>query len=326
MKVIVTGGAGYVGSFAVRLLADAGHDVVVFDSLERGHTAAVDPRAELIVGDLRSRPDIAKAVGSVKPDAVMHFAAYAYVGESMGDPVRYFGNNVGGSINLIEAMAEFDVRRIIFSSTCATYGEPEKMPITEATDQRPTNPYGETKLIMEKLLSWMQRTKGFEPTFLRYFNACGAWDHLGEDHDPEPHIIPLLMQCALGQREEFRIFGDDYETPDGTCIRDYIHVRDLAQAHLAALESKAIGAFNLGTGSGYSVKQVIDAARSVTGKPIPVSVSDRRVGDPPHLVADATKARQNLGWSARFPAIETILSDAWTWHQSHPHGYPKDSD
>jgi UDP-glucose 4-epimerase len=324
MKIMVTGGAGYVGSFTVRLLADAGHEVVVFDSLERGHAAAVDSRATLIVGDLRSKSDIGQAMLASSPDAVIHFAAYAYVGESMEEPLRYFENNVGGGIHLVEAMAAAAVDRIIFSSTCATYGEPERMPITEAFEQRPTNPYGETKLAMEKLLRWLQSTKGLRPTFLRYFNACGAWDHLGEDHDPETHIIPLLLQCALGQREGFRIFGDDYETPDGTCVRDYIHVRDLAQAHLLALDLDAPGAFNLGTGSGYSVREVIGAARSVTGHEIPVAVSPRREGDPPTLIADASNAREGLGWTPRFPLIETILSDAWEWHQKHPHGYSKD--
>ena len=321
MKVMVTGGAGYVGSFAVRLLADAGHEVVVFDSLERGHEAAVDPRAKLVIGDLRRADDIRSAMLDHLPDAVMHFAAYAYVGESMNEPLRYFDNNVGGGIHLVDAMAAAGVGRIIFSSTCATYGEPERTPISEESEQHPTNPYGDTKLCLERLLSWQQKTADFRPTFLRYFNACGAWDHLGEDHDPETHIIPLLLQVALGQREHFRVFGDDYETPDGTCIRDYIHVRDLAQAHLLALESDALGAFNLGTGRGYSVKEVIEAAREVTGHAIPISIAQRREGDPPRLVADARKARDTLGWAPSFTQIETILADAWRWHRDHQHGY-----
>lgn len=323
MKVMVTGGAGYVGSFAVRLLADSDHDVVVFDSLERGHAAAVDPRAELVIGDLRRSGDIDQAIQDHTPDAVMHFAAYAYVGESMSNPLLYFENNVGGGIHLLDAMAKAGVRRIIFSSTCATYGEPEVMPITEESEQRPTNPYGDSKLFMERLMTWQQRSDGLEPTFLRYFNACGAWDHLGEDHDPEPHIIPLLLQAALDQGDGFRVFGDDYGTPDGTCIRDYIHVRDLAEAHLLALESDARGAFNLGTGSGYSVKEVVDAARAVTGHPIPVSIGPRRDGDPAKLVADASKAREILGWTPRFSRIETILAHAWEWHRNHPDGYPE---
>ena len=321
MKVMVTGGAGYVGSSAVRLLADAGHEVIVFDSLERGHEAAVDPRATLLVGDLRQPDDIHRALLAHLPDAVMHFAAYAYVGESMEEPLRYFDNNVGGGIHLVDAMATAGVRRIIFSSTCATYGDPETTPISEDSAQQPTNPYGDTKLCMERLLGWQQQTAGFEPTFLRYFNACGAWDHLGEDHDPETHIIPLLLQVALGQRECFRIFGDDYETPDGTCIRDYIHVRDLAQGRLLALEADSVGAFNLGTGCGYSVKEVVEVARKVTGHPIPVSVAPRREGDPPRLVADAQKAKTALGWTPAFPELETILSDAWEWHREHEHGY-----
>jgi UDP-glucose-4-epimerase GalE len=321
MKVMVTGGAGYVGSFAVRLLADVGHEVIVFDSLERGHEGAVDPRATLVVGDLRQSDHIHGAMLAHLPDAVMHFAAYAYVGESMEEPLRYFDNNVGGGIHLVDAMEAAGVRRIIFSSTCATYGDPEMTPISEDSAQHPTNPYGDTKLCMERLLSWQQQIAGFEPTFLRYFNACGAWDHLGEDHDPETHIIPLLLQVALGQRECFEIFGDDYDTPDGTCVRDYIHVRDLAQAHLMALEADSLGAFNLGTGCGYSVKQVVEAARKVTGHPIPISVARRRDGDPPRLVADAQKARTTLGWTPSFPELETILSHAWEWHREHEHGY-----
>lgn len=321
MNVLVTGGAGYIGSVTVRLLLDGGHAVTVFDNLERGHRAAVDPRARLVEGDLREAGPIAEAMKDVRPDAVVHFAAYAYVGESMDDPGLYFRNNVTGGVNLAAAMTEAGVGRIIFSSTCATYGQPERVPITEDTPQRPENPYGESKLQFERILSWFQARRGFKPVFLRYFNACGAYDTLGEDHDPEPHLMPLLLQVALGQRKHITIFGDDYDTPDGTCIRDYIHIYDLAQAHVLALESDVTGPFNLGNGEGYSVKEVLDAAREVTGHPIPARAGDRRPGDPPRLIADASRAREVLGWIPAHPGIHDILRDAWTWHQAHPGGY-----
>ena len=321
MKVLVTGGAGYIGSACVNLLLDAGHQVVVFDNLERGHREAVDPRASLVVGDLREPTSIRDVMQSTRPDAVMHFAAYAYVGESMDDPMLYFRNNVQGGLNLIDAMLAAEVKKIIVSSTCATYGQPETVPITEDTPQRPENPYGESKLLLEKILIWHQRQQNFEPVFLRYFNACGASGRLGEDHDPESHLIPLVLQVALGQRECVQVFGGDYDTPDGTCVRDYIHIDDLAQAHVLALEPGISGPFNLGNGSGYSVKEVIEAARRVTGHAIPHVMAPRRPGDPAYLIAAAAKARDVLGRRPAYPELATILEHAWAWHHAHPHGY-----
>ena len=321
MKILVTGGAGYIGSITTERLLQAGYDVVVFDNLERGHQEALDPRALFIHGDLRRREDILKAMAAVRPDAVMHFAAYALVGESMEDPLMYFRNNVIGGVNLLEALLESGVRKIIFSSTCATYGQPEKMPMTEDMSQRPTNPYGESKLMLETALEWSSRRKGLQPVFLRYFNACGATERLGEDHDPETHIIPNVLFVALGKKPHVQVFGDDYETPDGTCIRDYIHIVDLAQAHILALREGIVGPFNLGNGEGFSVKQVVDTAREVTGHPIPVKIAPRRPGDPAKLIAGAAKAREVLGWKPEYPELKTIIQHAWNWHRRHPRGY-----
>jgi UDP-glucose 4-epimerase len=323
MKVLVTGGAGYIGSVTTELLLDAGHKVVVFDNLERGHREAVDKRAVFVKGDLREKDSIFGAMKKVKPDAVMHFAAYALVPESMAKPEIYFRNNVVGGVNLAEAMWANGVKNIVFSSTCATYGQPDRVPITEAESQKPENPYGESKLIFEKTLSWYQKLHGMRPVFLRYFNACGATEKFGEDHDPETHIIPLVLQVALGQREKIMICGDDYETPDGTCIRDYIHIVDLAQAHILALTSDVSGAFNLGTGKGNSVKQVIEAAREITGHPIPAKLGPRRPGDPAKLVAGAEKAHKILKWKPKFTTLGSIVQSAWNWHKSHPNGYGK---
>lgn len=322
MRVFLTGGAGYIGSVSARMLLDEGHEVVVFDNLERGHGAALDPRAEFMEGDLREREQIRAAVLESRAEAIMHFAAYAYVGESMDDPLLYFRNNVIGATNLLDAMIEAGIKPFIFSSTCATYGQPDRLPITEETPQRPENPYGESKLMFERILSWCEERKGIRPTFLRYFNACGASGTLGEHHDPEPHLIPIILQVALGQREHISIYGEDYDTPDGTCIRDYIHVADLAQAHILALTGGHGGAYNLGTGTGHSVREVIDAARKVTGHVIPAVVTPRRPGDPARLVAAADKAKRVLGWSPKHMDIETILRHAWAWHQEHPTGYP----
>ena len=321
MKVFVTGGCGYIGSVTTELLLDEGHEVVVFDNLDRGHREALDARARLVQGDLRNRSDILDAMQVEKPDAVMHFAAFAYVGESMENPAVYFRNNVIGMANLTEAMDAGGVKRIIFSSTCATYGQPEKVPITEDTPQHPENPYGESKLIGETILNWYARQRDFEPVFLRYFNACGATKKFGEDHEPESHLIPLILFVAQGKRAHIKIFGDDYDTPDGTCIRDYIHIVDLGQAHILALTSGQTGAFNLGNGEGYSVKQVVEAARKVTKHDIPAVMVERRAGDPPRLIADASKARNVLGWNPKYPDIKTILEHAWNWHQAHPDGY-----
>jgi UDP-glucose 4-epimerase len=260
-------------------------------------------------------------MADVSPDAVIHFAAYALVGESMDCPERYFGNNVVGGLNLADAMLRHDVQKIVFSSTCATYGEPETVPITEDTPQCPTNPYGESKLAYEKVLQWYERIHGMKPVFLRYFNACGATEKFGEDHDPETHLIPIVLKTALGQREKVSIFGDDYDTPDGTCLRDYIHIADLAQAHILALGSEQTGAFNLGTGAGFSVKEVVDVAREVTGCRIAAEVAPRRPGDPARLVAAAGKASDVLGWRPAHPDLRTIVESAWQWHSAHPHGY-----
>ena len=323
MKILLTGGSGYIGSVTTELLCDDGHAVTVFDNLERGHVEAVDPRARLIVGDLREPQPIRDALRDLKPDAVVHFAAYALVGESMQEPLKYFENNVGGGLHLLDAMLRTGVKKIIFSSTCATYGQPDVLPMTEALPQRPTNPYGESKLMFETALRWEQARRGIQPTFLRYFNACGATEKYGEDHEPETHLIPNVLKVALGQAPAVPVFGDDYDTPDGTCIRDYIHIVDLARAHILALEKDVAGPFNLGTGTGFSVQQVIETCRAVTGHPIPADVSPRRPGDPAGLVAGADKAKDVLGWKPRYPDLKTIVQHAWNWHRAHPRGYGK---
>ena len=323
MKIVLTGGSGYIGSVTTELLCDDGHEVVVFDNLERGHREAVDPRARLVVGDLREPLAIRELMAAVKPDAVVHFAAYALVGESMQNPHLYFENNVGGGLNLLDALLRTGVPKIIFSSTCATYGQPETMPMTEALPQRPTNPYGESKLMFETALRWEQERRGLQPVFLRYFNACGATEKYGEDHEPETHLIPNVLKVALGQSPAVPVFGGDYPTPDGTCIRDYIHIADLARAHILALEKDVAGPFNLGTGTGFSVQQVVETCRAVTGHPIPVAVSPRRPGDPACLVAGADKAKAVLGWNPRYPDLRTIVQHAWDWHRAHPRGYGK---
>ena len=323
MKIVLTGGSGYIGSVTTELLCDDGHEVVVFDNLERGHREAVDPRARLVVGDLREPQAIRELLAAVKPAAVVHFAAYALVGESMQNPHLYFENNVGGGLNLLDALLRAGVPKIIFSSTCATYGQPETMPMTEALPQRPTNPYGESKLMFETALRWEQERRGLQPVFLRYFNACGATEKYGEDHEPETHLIPNVLKVALGQSPAVPVFGADYPTPDGTCIRDYIHIADLARAHILALEKDVAGPFNLGTGTGFSVQQVVETCREVTGHPIPVALSPRRPGDPACLVAGAAKAKEILGWKPRYPDLKTIVQHAWNWHRIHPHGYGK---
>ncbi len=321
MKILVTGGAGYIGSVASKHLLDAGHDVVVFDSLELGHREALDPRAKLIVGDLRHEAEIRDAMLAEKPDAVMHFAAYALVGESSANPGKYFLNNDVGGVYLANAMRDAGVKRIVFSSTCATYGQPDHMPITEDTPQRPTNPYGHSKFIFEQMLGWYQRIHGFQPVFLRYFNACGAEGPRGEDREIETHIIPNILRVPLGVKDHVDIFGNDYNTPDGTCIRDYVHISDLARAHLAAIESDFTGAINLGTGKGFSVNEIVEAARKVTGHPIPAVYAPRRPGDPDELVADPSKAFRVLGWKAQYTDPEEIIASAWAWHKAHPRGY-----
>lgn len=321
MKVFVTGGAGYIGSVATELLLDQGHSVTVFDNLERGHPEAIDSRAEFVRGDLREREPIRRALADAAPDAVMHFAAYALVPESMREPEIYFRNNVVGGINLAEAMHANGVHRIVFSSTCATYGEPREVPIRETTVQCPTNPYGESKLAFEKVLRWNVRLHDMNAVFLRYFNVCGATEKYGEDHEPETHIIPLVLQVAQGKRERISIYGDDYDTPDGTCVRDYVHVADLVDAHIRALAVDGLDVFNLGNGTGFSVREVIEAARQVTGHPIPADVEPRRPGDPATLIAASDKARARLGWTPRYTDLAAIVDTAWTWHRTHPEGY-----
>jgi UDP-glucose 4-epimerase len=320
-RVLVTGGAGYIGSVTTQLLLDEGYEVVVFDNLERGHREAIDARARLIEGDLRDGDSIAQAMKEVQPDGVLHFAAYALVPESMQSPELYFRNNVGGGINLAEAMLQSGVKKIIFSSTCATYGQPKKIPIDEEEQQKPENPYGESKYMFERILSSYHQIHGMQVVFLRYFNACGATDKFGEDHDPETHLIPIVLQVALGKREKVMIYGDDYPTPDGTCVRDYIHIVDLARAHILALTSEVSGAFNLGSGTGYSVQEVIETTRKVTKHPIPTGLASRRPGDPPILVAMADKANKVLGWKPQFTSLESMIQSAWNWHKAHPDGY-----
>jgi len=321
MKVLVAGGAGYIGSVTTEMLCDEGHEVVVFDNLERGYRPAVDPRAKFIQGDLRYKEDIKSALLAERPEAVIHFAAYIEVGESMKEPMPFFENNVSGSLNLMSAMVESGCKKLIFSSTCATYGTPEKMPMDESLPQNPESVYGESKLLCEKIFKWGQEIHGIECVFLRYFNACGATAQYGEAHNPESHLIPLILQVAQGKREKIFIFGEDYETRDGTCVRDYIHIKDLAQAHILALKPGINGAFNLGNGDGYTVKEVIDVCREVTGHPIPAEAQPRRPGDCTALVADAAKAKSVLGWDPQFADLKTIVQSAWDWHRKHPEGY-----
>lgn len=322
-KIFVTGGSGYIGSVVVKRLLERRYDVTVFDNLERGHQCNVDSRAKLLVGDLRNAEAIESAMLSVCPDAVIHFAAYALVGESMADPMMYFTNNVKGGVNLLEAMQKAGCNRIIFSSSCATYGVPPALPIEENMLQTPTNPYGHSKLMFEQMCMWLMQTKGFRPTFLRYFNAAGEVPEfeMVEDHDPETHIIPNVLKVALGKKNCVQIFGDDYPTPDGTCIRDYVHLEDLSSAHILALEKEALGAYNLGTGKGISVKEIVETCRKVTGHPIPAKILPRRPGDPPALYASGNKARQTMGWNPTHSDVETIIRDAWAAHQKWPDGY-----
>lgn len=321
MKILVTGGAGYIGSICVEQLLDRGHAVTVFDNLTEGHRRAIHPDAAFIEGDLQDAPSITRAVAQTAPDAVMHFAANALVGESMTNPSKYFHNNVGGGLNLLDAMVAADVRRFVFSSTCATFGPPERLPMDETLPQNPINPYGESKLIFEKILRWYDAIHGLKFVALRYFNAAGATERFGEDHRVETHLIPNVLKVALGQRENVEIYGTDYETPDGTCVRDYIHIVDLAEAHILALGSEQSAFYNLGTGGGNSVAEVIESCRRVTGRPIPEVRKERRPGDPPRLVAASGKINRELGWTPRYQAIDQIIESAWAWHQRHPAGY-----
>ena len=321
MKIFVTGGAGYIGSICVEQLLNLGHEVTVFDNLTEGHRKAVDPRAPLIVGDLQHPAEIAAALRQVAPEAVMHFAANALVGESMVNPSKYFLNNNYGGINLLDGMVAAGVKKIVFSSTCATFGPPERNPIDETLPQRPINPYGESKLIFEKILRWYDEIHGIKHVALRYFNAAGASETYGEDHRTETHIIPNVLRVVLEQKSHVEIFGTDYETPDGTCIRDYIHILDLAQAHILALGMKESARYNLGTGGGTSVREIIGTCEKVTGKSIAVVEKPRRPGDPPLLIAASDKIKRELGWEPKYQTIEKIVESAWAWHQKHPHGY-----
>lgn len=325
MKILVVGGAGYVGSHTVRTLARNGYDVWVYDNLCRGHRQAI-PADRLIVGELSDRAKLQSVFREHRIDAVMHFAAFALVGESVANPAIYYQNNIAATLELLEAMRAASVWRIVFSSTTATYGQPDKMPITESMLQLPINPYGFSKLVIEHALTDYANAYGFGCAALRYFNAAGASPEgdIGEDHDPESHLIPLILQTALGQRDDIGIFGDDYPTPDGTCIRDYIHVDDLADAHLKALallEPSSNLQLNLGTGKGQSVKAVIEACRRVTGRSISARHEPRRSGDPAELVADSSLAQKVLGWTPEYMDIEATIETAWRWHKSHPRGY-----
>jgi UDP-glucose 4-epimerase len=323
VRVLVAGGAGYIGSVTVEQLVLAGHAVVVVDNLRQGHRAAVHPAAAFVQADLRDAATLAAALREHQVEAIMHFAAASLVGESMQRPELYFGTNVAGTLALLDAALAAGVRRIVFSSTAAVYGIPEAVPIPEDAPLRPINPYGESKLMVERILGWYDRIHGLRSACLRYFNAAGASAAYGEDHRPETHLIPVILQVALGRRDHFPLFGADYDTPDGTCIRDYVHVVDLAQAHILALDALAerSAVYNLGSSHGYSNRQILDACRRVTGHPIPVVEGPRRPGDPPRLVADSARIRAELGWRPRYTDLDEIVATAWRWHQAHPDGY-----
>lgn len=327
MKVLVLGGAGYIGSHTVKALCEENIDVIVADNLVTGHIEAVDSRAKFYKGDIRDINFLDDLFSKEKIDAVIHFAAYSLVGESVTDPLKYYDNNLCGTKVLLESMVKNNVDKIVFSSTAATYGEPENIPILESDRTEPTNPYGETKLSMEKMFKWTANAHGLRFVSLRYFNACGADESgkIGEAHNPETHLIPIILQVPNGQREFVSIFGNDYPTKDGTCIRDYIHVTDLAQAHILAVKYLMNGGnsdiFNLGNGVGFSVREVIETARKVTGHPIPVKDVERRAGDPAQLIASSEKAKKVLGWKPEHDSLEEIIASAWNWHKNHPNGY-----
>jgi len=327
MGVLVTGGAGYIGSVAVEDLARRGEEVVVLDNLVYGHREAVPAEVPFYEGSIGDAGLIKRIIADHNVDACMHFSAYAYVGESVEQPSKYFDNNFSETLRLLDALLASGVKNFIFSSTCATYGVPQYVPIDEKHPQWPINPYGWSKFMVERALEAYDTAYGLKYVALRYFNAAGASDRCGEDHDPETHLIPLVLKAALGKIPSVSIFGDDYPTPDGTAIRDYIHISDLSQAHLLALDHLRAGNqsefINLGNGSGYSVKEVIDTARRVTGREIVANVGPRRAGDPPQLVGDSRKAREVLGWNPQFAALDTIIESAWNWHQSHPNGYER---
>ena len=327
MSILVCGGAGFIGSHTVAALLELGEDVVVFDNLVTGHRAAVPKGVPFYEGDLRNSEDLDRLFSNEKIAAVIDFAAFSLVGESVTDPLKYYDNNVYGTVSLLRKMVEYKVKHIVFSSTAATYGEPEAIPIKEKDRTVPTNPYGETKLAVEKMLNWVDKAHGITYTALRYFNAAGAHidGHIGEDHSPESHLIPLVLQVANGQREKIMIFGNDYSTKDGTCVRDYIHVTDLSDAHILALKRLIDGGesrvFNLGNGKGFSVKEIIEIAREVTGHAIPSEIAPRRAGDPGTLVASPQEAIKELGWQPKLNSVKDIISSAWSWHRANPKGF-----
>lgn len=325
MKILVTGGAGYIGSIVTEQLIKAGEAVVVFDNLYQGHQAAVHPEAAFVEGDLADRAAVDAVFAEHRPDAVMHFASHTLVGESMEKPFLYLGQNITNGLNLFQSALEHNVRRLIMSSTANLFDDPERMPIDETERIVPGSPYGESKFILERMLYWLDRIHGFRYAALRYFNAAGASEERGEDHEPELHLIPIVLGVAMGKREHIKIFGDDYPTRDGTCVRDYVHVLDLAQAHILALRALDQGSrvYNLGNGQGFTVKEVIEMAREITGRPIPAQVTARRPGDPAVLIASSDRIRQELGWQPQYSNLRDIIGSAWRWHQSHPNGYPK---
>ena len=323
MKILVTGGAGYIGSVTTELLCAAGHQITVFDNLSQGHRGAVPSDAIFVEGDLADRTAIDNLFERHQPEAVMHFAAQTLVGESMTSPMLYLGDNITNGTNLLRAVIDHGVQRFILSSTANLFDEPKRVPIDESEQIVPGSPYGESKYVLERVLEWLDTIHGVRYAALRYFNAAGATKDRGEDHDPELHLIPVVLEVARGKRDQVTIFGDDYPTDDGTCVRDYIHVADLASAHILALDALEMGScvFNLGNGKGFSVKQVIQVAREITGHPIPTEVGPRRPGDPTTLVASSDKIRRQLGWEPAFPALEDIVGSAWDWFQRNPRGY-----
>ncbi len=329
MKLLVVGGAGFVGSTSVEQFVAAGHEVVVYDNLSSGHRSAVPDGARLVVGDISDRGRLGELLAD-GVDAVLHCAARSLVGESMTDPGLYYRVNVAGGVELLEAMKESGVTRLVYSSTAAVYGEPRRVPIAEADRTEPINPYGATKLAFEGAMRWFCAAHDFRAISLRYFNVAGATERNGEDHDPETHLLPIVLRVAAGEATHVQIYGQDYPTPDGTCIRDFIHVRDLAQAHLLALDATGEGdasleVYNLGSAAGFSVREVVEAARRVTGRAIPARPVKRRIGDPPVLVASSRRARRELGWQPKHSSLEQMLADAWAWREAHPNGYPADA-
>lgn len=327
MAILVAGGAGYIGSHMVKDLVEHGQEVVVADNLSTGHRDAINPKAKFYEGDIRDRKFLDNIFDNENIEAVVHFAAFSIVPESMSKPLKYFDNNTGGMITLLEAMRDHNIKYIVFSSTAATYGVPEHMPIKETDPQNPINPYGLSKLMMEKMMHWADKAYGIKFVALRYFNVAGAAPDgtIGEDHGPETHLVPIILQVAQGKRDELSIFGDDYNTPDGTNVRDYVHVMDLADAHILAIKYLEAGnesnAFNLGSSTGFSNKQMLEAAREVTGEPIPAKIAPRRPGDPDSLVAASDKARNVLGWDPKYDDVHDIIATAWKWHSTHPKGY-----